>query len=153
MQKNNSKILRSLATLAIGMYILLYSELKKSKNLFLINLLLLLFLCQLSKGNKCLLFFNLFFLSSKISTFIFLFLFVFQVRIFNQKRCDTEWNIVTIIIELRIENEIVIFYTDILTNKVVLWWFFYKWNNPHFNLLVTQSLSVECNLFKSEKEK
>ena len=125
MQKNNSKILRSLATLAIGMYILLYSELKKSKNLFLINLLLLLlFLCQLSKGNKGLLFFNLFFLSSKISTFIFLFLFVFQVRIFNQKRCDTEWNIVTIIIELRIENEIVIFYTDILTNKVVLWWFF-----------------------------
>ena len=106
------------------MYILLYSELKKSKNLFLINLLLLLFLCQLSKGNKGLLFFNLFFLSSKISTFIFLFLFVFQVRIFNQKRCDTEWNIVTIIIELRIENEIVIFYTDILTNKVVLWWFF-----------------------------
>ena len=58
--------------------------------------------------------------------FDFLFLFVFQVRIFNQKRCDTEWNIVTIIIELRIENEIVIFYTDILTNKVVLWWFFYK---------------------------
>ena len=130
------------------MYILLYSELKKSKNLFLINLLSLLFLCQLSKGNKGLLFFNLFFLSSKISTFIFLFLFVFQVRIFNQKRCDTEWNIVTIIIELRIENEIVIFYTDILTNKVVLWWFFHEWNNPHFNLLVTQNLSVECNLFQ-----
>ena len=45
---------------------------------------------------------------------------------------------------------IVIFYTEILTRKVVLWSFFTsetKWKNPQFNFL-SQNLSIERNFFK-----
>ena len=45
---------------------------------------------------------------------------------------------------------IVIFYTEILTGKFVLWCFFLEWNewkNPQFNFS-SQNLSIECNFFK-----
>ena len=45
---------------------------------------------------------------------------------------------------------LVIFYTEILTGKVVLWCFFLEWNkwkNPQFNFS-SQNLSIERNFFK-----
>ena len=47
------------------------------------------------------------------------------------------------------KDEIVIFYTEILTGKVVLWCFFSETNekNPQFNFS-SQDLSIERNFFQ-----
>ena len=47
------------------------------------------------------------------------------------------------------KHEIVIFYTEILTGKVVLWCFSQvkRVKNPQFNFS-SQNLSLECNFFK-----
>ena len=45
-------------------------------------------------------------------------------------------------------DQMVIFYTEILTGKVVLWCFFTsEWKNPQFNFS-SQDISIERNVFK-----